>query len=99
MSVSDWLVLGGIAVAIAGGGLGWLLRIERNMLTREDHEKICQERNATVQRSVDDLRDDMERRHTENRKSFDKIETGVTGTHQRLDSLYRDLLNQKQGGR
>jgi hypothetical protein len=41
------------------------------------------------------LRDDMERRHKENIDRLDRIETGVTDTHRRIDDLYRDLLDQK----
>lgn len=105
MNAGEWIGIVGIAVTVVGAGLAavrtWVRGVEVELakkLSTEAHDRICTERNETVQRSVDDLREDMERRHTENRKSFDKIETGVTGTHQRLDSLYRDLLNQKQGG-
>lgn len=64
-------------------------------LTREEHEQICKDRNQQVESKLDLLRRDMERRHEENRESYDKIETGITGTHQRLDALYRDLLTQR----
>jgi len=80
--------------------LGIAVRMERRMgkaLTREEHEHICRERNVRVEKSIDELRDDIERRHEENRETFDKIESGITGTHRRLDDLYRDLINQKGG--
>lgn len=60
-------------------------------LTREEHERICTERNERVEKQIDDLRTDM-------RETFGKIDTGITGTHRRLDDLYRDLIN-RAGGR
>lgn len=98
MSVETWIALGVFVVSL----IGIAVHVERRMgkaLTRDEHDEICKERNATVQRSLDRLRDDMETRHGENRKSFDKIETATTGTHQLIVDIYRDLLNQKPGGR
>jgi hypothetical protein len=66
-------------------------------MTREEHERICQDRNARVERQLDELRGDMEKRHEENRETFDKIETATTGTHKLIVDLYRDLLNQRSG--
>lgn len=98
MSLDTWIALGGLAVTI----LGIAVRMERRMgkaLTREEHEEICSKRNQTVQKSLDDLRHDMERRHGENRETFDRIDTSTTDTHKLIVDLYRDLLNQKAGGR
>lgn len=39
------------------------------------------------------LRQDMDRRHEENSGRLERIETGVTGTHQRIDQLYCDLMD------
>lgn len=94
MSVEQWVAVGTFAVLI----IGIIIRVERRMgkaLTREEHERICSARNEHVQKSIDDLRDDMERRHEENRETFDKIETAVTGTHKLITDLYRDLWNQR----
>lgn len=70
-------------------------------LTRDEHERICSERNERVEKQIDGLREDMQRRHEENRANYSKIEetieAGITGTHQRLDALYRDLMNQRSG--
>ena len=38
------------------------------------------------------LRTDMREEHEENSSRLSRIETGVTGTHKRLDDLYRDLI-------
>ena len=35
---------------------------------------------------------DMDKRHAENIGRLDRIETAVTGTHRRIDDLYRDLM-------
>jgi hypothetical protein len=35
---------------------------------------------------------DVAQRHRENLERLDRIETGITGTHARIDDLYRDLL-------
>lgn len=69
--------------------IGIIVRVERRMgkaLTREEHERICKDRNDRVEKQIDDMRGEM-------RETFDKIDTGITGTHRRLDDLYRDLIN------
>lgn len=96
MGVNEWVAVGGLALAI----LGIAVRMERRMgkaLTREEHEEICRQRNLRVEKSLDELRDDMERRHEENRETFDRIDTATTGTHKLILDLYRDLLNQRGG--
>lgn len=96
MGVNEWVAVGGLALTI----LGIAVRMERRMgkaLTRDEHEEICRVRNARVEKSLDDLREDMERRHEQNRGSFDKIETATTGTHKLILDIYRDLLNQRSG--
>jgi hypothetical protein len=96
VNVTEWAAVGGLALTI----LGIAVRMERRFgkaLTRDEHEAICKQRNEHVQKSIDDLRDDMERRHDENRETFDKIESATTGTHKLIVDLYRDLLNQRSG--
>jgi Ser/Thr protein kinase RdoA (MazF antagonist) len=36
---------------------------------------------------------DTNQRHQENLERLDRIETATTGTHKRIDELYRDLPN------
>lgn len=43
------------------------------------------------------LRTDMERRHGENTAKLDNIDEGITGTHRRIDDLYRDLIGRSDG--
>lgn len=38
-------------------------------------------------------RAEVERMHGENSNKLDVIEEGVTRTHERIDQLYRDLMN------
>ena len=93
---AHWIEFAMLVLAV----IAIIVRVERRMgkaLTREEHEQICRDRNQQVESKLDLLRRDMERRHEENREAYDKIETGITGTHQRLDALYRDLLNQRGG--
>lgn len=42
---------------------------------------------------IESLRGDMEQRHFENTQKLDKIDSGVTATHRRIDDLYRDLIH------
>lgn len=41
----------------------------------------------------DELSEERQRQHAEGQRKLDAIQTAVTGTHQRLDQLYRDLIN------
>ena len=89
MSVEAWVGIGGLLLAVIGA----IIRMEQRMgktLTREEHERICQERNARVEKQLGDMREEM-------RENLDKIDTGITGTHRRLDDLYRDLINRAAG--
>jgi hypothetical protein len=93
MNVAEWIAFAGLAMTLLGGlttVVGRLIRHERRlgmMLTREEHEQICRERNERVERVADDLREDMERRHQENRETLNRIESAVAGTHRRIDSI------------
>lgn len=99
MNAGEWIGIGALAVTLLGGGIGWLMRLERRQgtyLTRAEHEQICQDRNDRVEKSIDDLREDMETRHTENRGVLSDIQTTVTGTHRRMDEVLLALL--RDGG-
>ena len=79
-----------------GGVIAWARRVEAHMskaLTREEHERICSERNLRVEKSIDELREDIDSRHAENRETLGEIRDTVTGVHERMDTLYRDLLS------
>lgn len=78
-----------------GGVIAWARRVEAHMsraLTREEHERICSERNLRVEKSIDELREDMDTRHDENRETLREIRDTVTGVDERMDMLYRDLI-------
>lgn len=95
MTVSDWIAIGGVAVTIVTGFVAALIRQERRhgtYMTRAEHEKICADRNTRVEKSIDGLRDDMERRHQENRQTQGRI-------FSRLDSIAdRVGANKGSGG-
>lgn len=89
MSVEAWVGIVGLLLTVIGA----IIRMEQRMgkaLTREEHERICQERNARVEKQLGDMREEV-------RDTLDKIETGITGTHRRLDDLYRDLISRSNG--
>lgn len=95
MTVETWIALGVFLVSL----IGIAIRFERrqgNYLTRAEHERICADRNDRVEKSIDDLREDMEARHTENRDVLNAIQTTVTGTHRRMDEVLLALL--RDGG-
>ena len=78
--------------------IGAIIRMEQRMskaLTREEHERICMERNARVERQLSEMREDFQSKHEENRETFDRIATATSGTHKLILDLYRDLLNQR----
>jgi len=63
-------------VPILGAIYAWVRRIERklgSMLTRDEHERICMERNKRVERSIDDVRGDIERRSGEHSEKLDAL--------------------------
>ena len=53
--------------------------------------------NAVKRSELEQLRADMRREHQENIGRLDRIETaidtGITGTHRRIDDLYKELIN------
>lgn len=50
---------------------------------------------AVRKHEFEQLRDDMERRHDENRETLAQIAEATTGTHARIDELYRDLIRDR----
>ena len=97
MNAGEWVAIAGLAVTV----VGWFIRLERRLgahLTREEHERICSEQNARVEKSIDDMCEDMDERHAENRETLGEIRDATNGIHQRIDSMYRDILN-RGGGR
>lgn len=68
-------------------------------LWRKQEKRLDSLESDMVRRSeFEQLRTDMREEREENSSRLDRIETGVTGTHKRLDDLYRDLMN-RAGGR
>lgn len=59
MDAESWILLAGVFVPIIGGLLGWLVYIERRMLTREDHARICQDARDDASEKLDRILDEM----------------------------------------
>lgn len=56
--------------------------MKANYVTKEDLAVMREE-----------LSEERARQHSEGQRKLDSIQNAVTGTHQRLDQLYRDLIN------
>lgn len=70
-------------------------------LWNKQERRLAQLEADTVRRKeFDSLRSDMREEHAENSDRLDRIETeiraGITGTHRRLDDLYRDLIGRNE---
>lgn len=76
--LTDWK---NAAIALLGALVGVLSYLGRGALKRLE----WLEQNAATKA-------DMNQRHQENLERLDRIETGVTDTHRRIDDLYRDLM-------
>jgi len=78
-----WLVTGAMSFITWLGHrqLKRLDLLEANYVSKSDFEKRLKEMSV-----------DRERMHAENQRKLDSIEEGVTGTHKRMDDLYRDLI-------
>jgi hypothetical protein len=77
-----WLVTLGAAVV---GFVRYLWNKQERRL-----EKL--EADSVRRVEFDQFRADLREEHEENSERLDRIETGITGTHKRLDDLYRDLI-------
>jgi hypothetical protein len=77
-----WLVTLGAAVV---GFVRYLWNKQERRL-----EKL--EADSVRRAEFDQFRADLREEHEENSGRLDRIETGITGTHKRLDDLYRDLI-------
>lgn len=82
MNAGEWIALGGCVVTVLGGGIAWLLRLQGQL-----NSKISREEHERI---CSDRAERVERR-------LESIETVVTGTHRRIDDIYRDLLGQRGG--
>lgn len=79
----------------------WLLAALMSLLgwVVNKHVKRLEALEGTAVRKEElkQLRTDMDRRHTENSAKLDNIDKGITGTHRRIDDLYRDLIPRSDG--
>jgi hypothetical protein len=80
-------------LAVVGALVGLLMWLGRGYTRRLE----ALEREAVRKMDLKELRDDLRREHAENSEKLESIETAVTGTHRRIDDLYRDLMKEKRG--
>lgn len=76
-----------------GACMGLVMLIWRRHEADTKERLVRLEATAVRKDELAQLRADMDRRHTENSTKLDNINEGVTGTHRRIDELYRDIPN------
>jgi len=79
-------------LGILGGIVTWLFKREVRRIDKALAESVRRE-------EFNQWRGDMDRRHEENIDRLDRIEAATTGTHKRIDELYRDLVKNRQSGK
>jgi len=84
-----WLITLGTGILL----LVRYLFVKHTSETKERLDKL--EADAVRRDEFDQLREDMNARHAENTKKLDDIMETATGTHRRIDDLYRDLMREK----
>jgi hypothetical protein len=55
MNAESWILLAGVVAPIVGALLAWLIYIERRMLTREEHERLCLETRTQMTEKLDHI--------------------------------------------
>lgn len=71
-------------LTVLGGIVTWFFQRELSRIDRALAESVRRE-------EFNQLRGDMDRRHAENVEKLDSIDSGITGTHRRIDALYERL--------
>lgn len=72
-----------VAVLVAAGG--WFVRRE----VKRIDEALAE---AVKRNELDQLRQESDARHRENKSTMGEIKQTVSETHRRIDQLYRDLF-------
>lgn len=86
MSSEGWILLAGVLAPIVGSLIWWLVAIEQRMLSREEHDRLCQARTQKSDEKLDQILDridtaveskaakaDLMAKHEENVRRFDEI--------------------------
>ena len=90
MSLEQWVAVALLAVTL----IGIIVRVERRMgntLTREEHERICQERNARVEKQLAELRHGIAKRHEENKEFLRDISSQIRENEARRSKTEHDI--------
>lgn len=73
--------------------------LARGYVTRLERLEAL-ERDSAKKSDLTDLREDLQRDHSQNTKNLEDIRNaiteGLTRTHERIDDIYRDLLKEKE---
>lgn len=64
-----------------------ILALMRYLWKKQEKRLEQLEADAVRKGELEQLREDLDRRHAENRATLDRIETAVTGTHKRIDAI------------
>jgi uncharacterized membrane-anchored protein YjiN (DUF445 family) len=82
-------------LGILGTIVTWLFKRELSRIDKAMEESVRRDELTQLRADIDRRHQEsahrQDKRHEENTDRLDRIETGVTGTHQRIDQLYRDL--------
>jgi len=73
MDAEAWILLAGVVAPIVGGLLAWLIYIERRMMTRDEHERLCKAARDSTAEKLDQVLDQL----TDARNSHDRVATAV----------------------
>lgn len=85
---ADWK---NIAIAALGGLVSLGAWIFKGHVRRLEQLEAA----AARKQEIEQLREDMDRRHDQNITTLGEIKDAVTGTHQRIDDLYTQLLDRQ----
>lgn len=71
-------------LAILGGIVAWFFQRELARIDKAIADSVKRD-------EFNQLREDMDGRHQENKETLGEIKEGITGTHRRMDDLYQKL--------
>ncbi len=76
-------------LTILGAAVAWFFQRELSRIDKAIAESV-------TRNELEQFRIDQRQEHEENKNTLREIKDGITGTHQRIDTLYRDLLGKER---